>query len=691
VSLGLLVGLALQVGSATPAIIDRARLDPRKDVDFHALALPETVFVGQAATYELGVFISDDMRRRLRKNPEFVPPELQSVLAYDLREPSGARTIVRDGRTYEVHVFRRALFPVAPGRIAIPAARLTYEVPLGSSFFSREETRLLTAEPVTIVAIPPPTAGRPAKWGGAVGDLRVSVIANGARIRVGDPFVVTLRVAGEANVHLLPRPEWSVPWGTIVPGEERVVIDSLAPAVHGSKEFDWLVTPTVEGRVSLPAISYPYFNPALREYRVASSAAQVLLVNPGGLANIDTLASPVAVTHPLALRPAWSRPWPDAPDSALWYWLVFGLAPLPVLVKLARTRPRIRDAGSAAGALHLLVRDGNADTAHLRAALRHALDARFDGAPISWADASLVRKSLRHHGVTDRTIDDAMVLFARLDGVAYGGSGEPVADAAARAVATYDAIDREARAGRKRRATAHTAALLSLILVAALGAQTGAAGASPRALFDHGVSEYATGSTASAATSFLRAARAAPAAAAAWVNAGTASWTVGDTAVAVAAWQHALRLDPYDTDVRTRLVLIGADAGAGRNVVWPVPRRAPAWLALLLWVAGWGALWRGRRRRIAAGAVVMAALLAGLSRVQHRRLADPSVAVVAVPAALRALPALVAEAGATPLTGELVKVMERSGVWVRVVASDGREGWIDAGRLIDLDARPLRD
>jgi uncharacterized protein YgiM (DUF1202 family) len=55
------------------------------------------------------------------------------------------------------------------------------------------------------------------------------------------------------------------------------------------------------------------------------------------------------------------------------------------------------------------------------------------------------------------------------------------------------------------------------------------------------------------------------------------------------------------------------------------------------------------------------------------------------------LPALGAEAGATPLTGELVRVIDRSGVWARVEASGGREGWIDGGRLLTLDARPLRD
>ncbi|HYV96923.1 MAG TPA: hypothetical protein VE967_05675, partial [Gemmatimonadaceae bacterium] len=233
--LGFALGVLLQAGGGLPAVIERSTLDPRADVNFHAAIVPETVYVGAPATYELGVFIADEVRQRLRKNPEFIPPELRSVLAYDLHDSQGARTVVRDGRTYEVHVFRRALFPVAPGKIVIPPARLTYTMPLGASFFSREETHTLRSESVTIVAISPPASGRPPNWTGAVGDLQISTKTNARAARVGDPFLVTLRVSGSANVNLLPRPTFTLPWGTVVPSAERVTIDSLAASVRGAK------------------------------------------------------------------------------------------------------------------------------------------------------------------------------------------------------------------------------------------------------------------------------------------------------------------------------------------------------------------------------------------------------------------------------------------------------------------------
>ena len=94
----------------------QGRIDPRQDVNFSALVSPQVVFVGQQVTYQIGVFLSDEIRARLRRNPEFVPPDVRSMLSYDLSSPSRPLTRVEGGRYYDVHVFQRALFPLTAGR-----------------------------------------------------------------------------------------------------------------------------------------------------------------------------------------------------------------------------------------------------------------------------------------------------------------------------------------------------------------------------------------------------------------------------------------------------------------------------------------------------------------------------------------------------------------------------------------------
>jgi hypothetical protein len=110
--------LFFQVAAAQgplPEVVTRPRLERNGGVDFHALVVPETVYVGQQATYQLGVFLDQETRGRLRRNPEFIPPESRDMLAYDLPDRGGSISVNRDGRSYEVHVFRRALFALTPG------------------------------------------------------------------------------------------------------------------------------------------------------------------------------------------------------------------------------------------------------------------------------------------------------------------------------------------------------------------------------------------------------------------------------------------------------------------------------------------------------------------------------------------------------------------------------------------------
>jgi hypothetical protein len=121
-------------------------------VSLRASVSADTVYVGQQVTYTLSVRIPTSVRQRLRRNPEFVPPDPRAMLAYDL-------PLSRVGdptAELEVHTFQRALFVLTPGRYEMGPARLTYALPQSSSFFSREDQRTLRADGVSFVAVEPP-------------------------------------------------------------------------------------------------------------------------------------------------------------------------------------------------------------------------------------------------------------------------------------------------------------------------------------------------------------------------------------------------------------------------------------------------------------------------------------------------------------------------------------------------------
>src|SRR5436305_1524621 len=80
---------AAPASGRVPTVVARARVDTSLEVNFRALALPETVYVGQQANYEVAVFLNETVRDRLRRNPTFFPPDMQSMLAYDIPAPPG--------------------------------------------------------------------------------------------------------------------------------------------------------------------------------------------------------------------------------------------------------------------------------------------------------------------------------------------------------------------------------------------------------------------------------------------------------------------------------------------------------------------------------------------------------------------------------------------------------------------------
>ena len=648
-----------------------APLRAQDGVGFRASLSPDTVYVGQQATYLLTVSLPADVRQRLRRNPVFIPPEARAMLAYEL--PMAKLDPTREGA--EVHVFRRALFPLTPGRYPIAPSQLTYSVPQSPSFFSREEERTLRSDGVVLVAIDPPLAGRPSSWIGAVGRWRATARTDVREGRVGDPFVLTLRVEGLGNATLLPRPSVALDWADVVAEDERVVLDTTPTALGGSKEFSWLVTPQRSGALTVPPLTYSFFDPSAREYRVARTSAIGVRVSTGDLVQVQRAPRAPATDSVLSLRPQLEGARPVAMQrGTLWAWLAL-LAPLPWLV-VSRRRQRVRverprtarerlaDAATGPGMLRTL----------FDAAVQERTGVRLDLV----TDAGALAAALRREGVTTETAKDAEHLRDALDAAAYA-RGARAGDLRERVRVMVDRIGAEAR----RRA--------SLLLLSGLLLATATAWAQDSreafVAFTKGQTAYAGRDFARARDAFLVASRESPRDPAVWANLGTAAWQATDTAGAVLGWQRALRLDPLVSDLRSRLSRVRAPQDHGAANVWPVPPLPVAALALVLWCAAWLVLALAAREGPIGGRWLLltpSLLLIALAALAESRLRADDLLVIASAAPLRALPALGADAGSVPLVGEVVTILERRGVWVRISLDAGREGWYPAERTYPL-------
>ena len=726
------VATTLHAQPSPTAILDRVRANSNRPIDFHAAAFPDTVYVGQQVTYQVAVLLSESARTRLRRNPEFLPPELRGLLAYELGAPRRVAPRSYGGAPFEAHVFQRALFAVAPGTLMVPAPQLSYTLPQSSSYFSREERFIVRAESAQLVVTPLPDVGRPPDYTGAVGVLRASVTIDSSTARVGDPLVLTMRVSGIGNVKLLPRPVLELSWASTVQGTERVSVDTSGAFVRGYKEFDWILTPSQAGRVEVPTLRYSYFDPYRGAYAYAETAPSALAVDDG------TLATAVEGDNVSALT---LRTWRGASTSSLaarleaWrlpLLIALLLAPLPWLMlavgaRIGGTR-RSRVAATASVPRPVTLRVAGEDDGdharYTRRTLLGALAQRLNVSPQELVSRRDVERTVRRRGVTRDTTKALLVL---LDALAVQGFSEvPTAVAArddltARADTLLAAIHAEAVThARTIRAARHAQARFALFVAlsaAAIATPTRTAAALPvtpgpallqatnappgralEATVARATALYEQRQYSRSAELFADAAQARPADADLLANWGVAAWAAGDTVSAVIAWQRAARLEPVAVDAQERLTLLPAGARGGVAEVPMIPVPALVLAAIASWLLGWAmlAVVRAQRRRgrtsawmgFASTTAVVALLVAvgtgAAAAWGYRELDATGVLVVRRPDTMRTAPGNDANAMGGVATGDVVRVEAARDGWLNVVHADGRRGWLPAGRTIPL-------
>ncbi|HEY0778824.1 MAG TPA: BatD family protein [Gemmatirosa sp.] len=724
-------------GAAALPRADLTATDPAR-LEFDAHVAPDHVYVGEQTTLELRVGVGARVRERLRRSPEFAFPTVAGVVSYDLSSRHASSALG------DVHVYRRALFPVTPGTVDVPPAQLVYALtPEGDPF--GVEDRVTARTPLRhLVAVAPPTVGRPAEWDGAVGRFRASARVDTTHARVGDALLYTLRVEGTGNVLLLPRPPLDVAWADVATAGERVAVDSSGELAGGSKEFDWLLTPRAAGRVRVPGIRYAYFDPRTGVYAFADALPIALRVASGAVTQPVVSAPARRADVPVRSELGVVRRWDGARGAPFVtrraFWFALAGVPAPAALWLLATGAlggvrRRRDGIMAAD------RAGSASTDRARATaalgeFRSGVSRLLGGPGAGTLDASTLARGLRRAGISRALADECTAAADRWARAAYGTGDHdaaPAVDAPAHArdllarvaheLEVRDAAARGPDASARPRAGGDTAPVrvprpahagfavgLALLVAAVAAPQLAdraarsvrpAERAEAVAAFDAGVAAYAAGDAARARDLFAASAAAVPAAPAAWFNAGTAAWAVADTAGAAFAWQRAAHLAPRFPGVRARLERLPVLA-AGGHLGAPPPIDPRVLGAVALAIAAAAALWLlatavsaaragarpGAHWSGALACYLVAVACAGAAAIASRALDVRGLAVVRAPATLRPDPSVTAIGVAPVVAGEVAELVDDEGGWRRVRLDGDREGWLRAAQVAPLADAP---
>jgi hypothetical protein len=416
---------------------------------FLSLSLPKKeMFVGEVLPVELRLYLRGDVLKI--SDPQIPPLRGDGFTASKFIQ--GERYTRRVGNNqFTIIPILTVLTPIKDGQLTLDALNgsvMVYRQAGGGrrqvnpfdidSFFGppMEQQQIpLAIEQQTINVRALPAENVPAGFNGAVGNYTMTFSAGPTNVAVGDPITVKVQISGHGNLDALSIPEqpgWH-DFKTYPPTSKVETHDPLG--VQGTKSFEQIIVPQNSDIKTLPSLSFSYFDPDQKAYRLLTQPAVALMVRPSASAAPPTVALPnktenaapaqdiveikrqfgplAQVTTPLLVRP-WFLALQGVPVVA-WASLLLLRRRIDNLANNPKLRRRLRVVQITRQGLndlraHAAANDSDQFFATLSHLLQEQLGERLD-LPASAITEAVVEENLVPLGVPETTLTPLRELF----------------------------------------------------------------------------------------------------------------------------------------------------------------------------------------------------------------------------------------------------------------------------------------
>ncbi len=194
------------------------------------------------------------------------------------------RRTTYDGQLFNVMRLRSiTLLPTRSGELSIPPLEMLIDVTVPArSFFDFGSTKRYTIRskniPIKVRDIP--LEGRPESYSGAVGSFTIKSEISDTQVKSGESLTYTITISGSGNFSNIEPPAMpDVNHLRFV--EPEITNDVSSGGVKGSKVIRSLVIPEEQGTYTIPALSFAYFDPQQKAYKVLKTATHTINVDKG--------------------------------------------------------------------------------------------------------------------------------------------------------------------------------------------------------------------------------------------------------------------------------------------------------------------------------------------------------------------------------------------------------------------------
>lgn len=191
-----------------------------------------------------------------------------------------AQTGTFKGKSYRYVILKRVvLYPQKSGNLEIEPLSLevTVDVPTNKRDFfgSRVYTqtnKTVSAGKRTINVKALPEKGKPADFGGAVGDFNFSVTTSKTHLNASESLQAKVEISGKGNLKLFQLPKPNLPSSLeVYEPEFNEAVKTNIVGMQGKVSDSYTVVPAYKGKYPIPSISFSYFNPKTKQYITANS------------------------------------------------------------------------------------------------------------------------------------------------------------------------------------------------------------------------------------------------------------------------------------------------------------------------------------------------------------------------------------------------------------------------------------
>lgn len=191
-----------------------------------------------------------------------------------------------NGKAYRYVILKRVvLYPQKSGKLEIEPLSLdvTVDVPTNKrDFFGgriyTQTNKTVSAGKRSINVKNLPAVGKPANFGGAVGEFNFTVSTTKTSLNASESLQAIVEVSGDGNLKLfqLPKPELPSSLEVYDPEHNESVRTTLS-GMRGKVSDSYTIVPNFKGKYPMPSIAFSFFNPKTEKYNTINS--EEILIN----------------------------------------------------------------------------------------------------------------------------------------------------------------------------------------------------------------------------------------------------------------------------------------------------------------------------------------------------------------------------------------------------------------------------